>query len=58
MSFESIEEIIGYAIEKEKEAAEFYEDCSKQEFFSGSKDIVSINAFYLAGQRVGNFGIW
>jgi len=37
MSFESIGEIIGYAIEKEKEAAEFYEDCSKQESFSGSK---------------------
>lgn len=37
MNFESIEEIIGYAIEKEKEAAEFYEDCSKQESFSGSK---------------------
>ena len=37
MSFESIEDIIGYAIEKEKEAAEFYEDCSKQESFSGSK---------------------
>ncbi len=37
MSFESIEEIIGYAIEKEKEASEFYEDCSNQESFSGSK---------------------
>ncbi len=37
MSFESIEEIIGYAIAKEKEAAEFYEDCSNQESFSGSK---------------------
>jgi rubrerythrin len=39
MSFESLEEIIRFAIEKEKEAAEFYEDCAKQESFSGSKQM-------------------
>ena len=34
MNFESLEEIIGFAIEKEKEAAAFYEDCANQESFS------------------------
>ena len=38
MSFNSIEEIISYATEKEKEAAEFYEDVSKQEPFSGARE--------------------
>ncbi len=37
MHFESFEEIIGYAVEKEKEAARFYEDISRQEPFSGTK---------------------
>lgn len=37
MNFESLEEIISYAIEKEKEAADFYEECSRQETFSGTK---------------------
>ena len=39
MQFESFEEIMTYAIEKEKEAAEFYEDISKQEKLSGSKEV-------------------
>jgi rubrerythrin len=38
MNFNSIEEIISYAIEKEKEAAEFYEDVSRQEPFSGARE--------------------
>jgi len=37
MSFESFEEIVGYAIEREKEAAAFYLDASEQEPFSGVK---------------------
>ena len=37
MSFESLEEIISYAIEQEKEAALFYEECSRKEHFTGSK---------------------
>ncbi|PQP34850.1 rubrerythrin [Desulfobacteraceae bacterium SEEP-SAG9] len=37
MSFESLEEIISYAIEQEKEAALFYEECSRKEPFTGSK---------------------
>ncbi len=38
MNFNSIEEIISYAIEREKEAAEFYEDVSRQEPFSGARE--------------------
>jgi len=38
MNFNSIDEIIIYAIEKEKEAAEFYEDVSRQEPFSGARE--------------------
>ena len=38
MDFNSTEEIINYAIEKEKEAAEFYEDVSRQEPFSGARE--------------------
>ena len=38
MSFENFEEIIHFAIEKEKEAVAFYEDVSKQEPYSGAKD--------------------
>ncbi|KPK21094.1 MAG: rubrerythrin, partial [Nitrospira bacterium SG8_3] len=38
MSFDSYEEIIKFAIEKEKEAAAFYEDASRQEPYSGAKE--------------------
>jgi rubrerythrin len=37
MTFESFEDIINYAIEKEKEAASFYEDASRQEPYAGAK---------------------
>jgi len=37
MCFESFEEIINFAIEKEKEAVAFYEDASGQEPYSGAK---------------------
>lgn len=37
MSFESFEEIIRFAIEKEKEAAAFYEEAFQQEVFSGNR---------------------
>lgn len=40
MSFGSFEELVNYAIEKEKEAAEFYEEVAGQEPFSGSKDML------------------
>jgi rubrerythrin len=39
MTFESFEAIMTYAIEKEKEAAAFYEDISKQEKHSGAKEV-------------------
>jgi rubrerythrin len=39
MNFKSFEEIISYAIEKEKEAAQFYDDMSKQEPYSGAKKL-------------------
>lgn len=39
MSFKSIDEILAYAIEKEIEAAEFYETLSRQEPFSGAKEM-------------------
>jgi rubrerythrin len=38
MNFNSIEEVLEYAIEKEKEAVEFYEDISRQEPFSGTRE--------------------
>ncbi len=38
MRFGSIEEIMEYAIEKEKEAAKFYEEAAKQEQYSGAKE--------------------
>ena len=38
MNFESIVEILKYAIEKEKEAAEFYLEISRQEPFAGAKE--------------------
>jgi rubrerythrin len=39
MVFETFEEIMGYAVSKEKEAAAFYEEASKQEQYSGAKEI-------------------
>ena len=38
MAFETFEDIMEYAVEKEKEAAAFYEDLSRQEKFSGAKE--------------------
>ena len=38
MDFNSVEEILNYAIEREKEAVEFYEEISRQEAFSGAKN--------------------
>lgn len=38
MSFESFEEIIGFAIEKEKEAAAFYTEAAQQTTFAGVKE--------------------
>lgn len=38
MSFESFAEIISFAIEKEKEAAAFYDDASRQEPYSGARE--------------------
>jgi rubrerythrin len=37
MNFESFEEIVGFAIEKEKEAVDFYEDASSRATHSGAK---------------------
>lgn len=37
MNFNSVEEIINYAIEREKEAVQFYEEISRQEAFSGTR---------------------
>ncbi|MCF8052107.1 MAG: ferritin family protein [Desulfobacterales bacterium] len=37
MSFSSYDEIIQFAIEKEIEAAEFYERCATEESFSGAR---------------------
>ena len=37
MSFNSVEEIIAYAVGKEKEAVEFYEGLSQKESFSAAK---------------------
>ncbi|MBU1181320.1 MAG: ferritin family protein [Pseudomonadota bacterium] len=39
MSFGSFEEVVTYAIEKEKEAAAFYDEISSQEKFSGAKEL-------------------
>ncbi len=39
MSFGSFEEVVTYAIEKEKEAAEFYDEICGQEKFSGTKEM-------------------
>ena len=40
MKFESIGEVIEFAKEGEQEAAEFYEEVSKQEAFSGSRELL------------------
>ena len=40
MDFENYEDIVRFAIEKEKEAADFYLDCSRQEIFSGSRQML------------------
>jgi len=37
MSFSSYDEIIQFAMEKEIEAAEFYEECASKESFSGAR---------------------
>lgn len=39
MKFDSLEAIVDFAVEKEKEAVAFYTDLAKQEAFSGSKDL-------------------
>lgn len=39
MSFGSFEEVVTYAIEKEKEAAVFYDEISSREKFSGAKEL-------------------
>jgi len=41
MKFGSFEELVNYAIEKEKEAAAFYDEVAGQETFSGSKDMLA-----------------
>ena len=38
MEFDTFEKIMEYAINKEKEAALFYEDAGRQEIFSGAKE--------------------
>jgi rubrerythrin len=39
MQFESLDEIVDFAIEKEQEAADFYRQLSEEENFSGSSDM-------------------
>jgi rubrerythrin len=39
MEFENLDAILDFAIEKEKEAADFYTSISKQEVFSGSSQM-------------------
>jgi len=39
MKFDSLEAIVDFAMEKEKEAAQFYSELAKEEAFSGSKDM-------------------
>lgn len=38
MSFESLEEILRFAIDREGEAAAFYEDLARRETFSGARE--------------------
>lgn len=40
MEFENLKAVIDYAIEREKEAAEFYESVSKEEPMSGAKEML------------------
>lgn len=40
MQFENLEDIVDFAIEKEKEAAEFYETAAKEASMSGVKDML------------------
>ncbi|GBC60368.1 rubrerythrin [Desulfonema ishimotonii] len=40
MRFESLKDMIDFAIEKEQEAADFYTEASGQEAFSGSKEML------------------
>ncbi len=40
MNFMDLQDIIQFAIEKEKEAAQFYEDVSKEENLSGSREML------------------
>lgn len=40
MEFKNLEEIIDFAIEKEKEAADFYQSVSDKEQFSGKKEML------------------
>jgi len=40
MEFENLEAIVNFAIQKEKEAAEFYETASHEEALSGSKQML------------------
>lgn len=40
MQFENLKAIIDFAIEREKEAAEFYDDVSARDFFSGSREML------------------
>ncbi len=40
MEFKDLQDIIRFAIEKEKEAAKFYEDVSKEETLSGSRQML------------------
>ena len=41
MRFETFSEIMDFAIEKEKEAAQFYEDASQMEKFSGARETLT-----------------
>ena len=40
MNFDSIDDILDFAIEKEREAVEFYTELSKQESFDSSKSVL------------------
>ena len=40
MQFENLQEVIDFAIEKEIEAADFYEEVSQQEGMSGAKEML------------------
>ena len=58
MHFENLEEIIDFAIEKEREAAEFYQKISNdEEDFSGSKKMFAEFAAEEAETRENPAGI-